>query len=175
MWCWKAKSPICNICLDHYIDVIMTAAASQITSFTIVYSVIYSGADQRKYQSSASLAFVRGIHRDRWIPHTKGQLRGKCFHLMTSSWHTYMCGSRSTRGVRFGQLVPLNIVFNGRCIQKYTGVLNSRIYRNNKKETLGKIHQKLIIEQAYYIVSIGTNKRTPGFFSIAWIIIRFGL
>ena len=23
---------------------------------------------------------------DRWIPHTKGQLRGKCFHLMTSSW-----------------------------------------------------------------------------------------
>ena len=27
-----------------------------------------------------------GIHRDRWIPCTKGQLRGKCFHLMTSSW-----------------------------------------------------------------------------------------
>ena len=26
-----------------------------------------------------------GIHRDRWIPRTKGQLRGKCFHLMTSS------------------------------------------------------------------------------------------
>ena len=30
--------------------------------------------------------FVWGIHRDRWIPRTKGQLRGKCFHLMTSSW-----------------------------------------------------------------------------------------
>ena len=29
---------------------------------------------------------MRGIHRDRWIPRTKGQLRGKCFHLMTSSW-----------------------------------------------------------------------------------------
>ena len=27
-----------------------------------------------------------GIHRDRWIPRTKGQLRGKCFHLMTSSY-----------------------------------------------------------------------------------------
>ena len=27
-----------------------------------------------------------GIHRDRWIPRTKGQLRGKCFHLVTSSW-----------------------------------------------------------------------------------------
>ena len=32
------------------------------------------------------MAFVRGIHRDRWIIRTKGQLRGKCFHLMTSSW-----------------------------------------------------------------------------------------
>ena len=37
--------------------------ASQITSLIIVYSNIYSGADQKKYQSSASLAFVRGIHR----------------------------------------------------------------------------------------------------------------
>ena len=41
----------------------MAAMASQITSFTIVYSTVYSGVDQRKYQSSASLAFVRGIHR----------------------------------------------------------------------------------------------------------------
>ena len=47
----------------HYNDVIMSTMASQITSLTIVYSTIYSGADQRKYQSSASLAFVRGIHR----------------------------------------------------------------------------------------------------------------
>ena len=37
--------------------------ASQITSITIVYSSVYSGADQRKHQRSASLAFVRGIHR----------------------------------------------------------------------------------------------------------------
>ena len=47
----------------HYIDVTMGVMASQITSFTIVYSTIYPGADQRKHQSSASLAFVRGIHR----------------------------------------------------------------------------------------------------------------
>ena len=72
----------------HYFDVIMTTVASQITSLTIVYSTVYSDADQRKHQSSASLAFVWGIHRDRWIPRTKGQLRGKCFHLMTSSWHS---------------------------------------------------------------------------------------
>ena len=47
----------------HYNDVIMGSMASQITSLTIVYPAVYSGADQRKHQSSASLAFVRGIHR----------------------------------------------------------------------------------------------------------------
>ena len=57
----------------HYNDVIMTTIASQITSLTVVYSIVYSGADQRKHQSYASLAFVQGIHRDRWIPRTKGQ------------------------------------------------------------------------------------------------------
>ena len=41
----------------------MSAMASQITSLTIVYSTVYSSADQRKHQSSALLAFVRGIHR----------------------------------------------------------------------------------------------------------------
>ena len=41
----------------------MTARASQITSLTIVYWTVYSGADKRKHQSSAPLAFVRGIHR----------------------------------------------------------------------------------------------------------------
>ena len=42
----------------HYSDVIMGVIASQITSLTT-----YSGTDERKHQSSASLAFVRGIHR----------------------------------------------------------------------------------------------------------------
>ena len=49
--------------LFHYGDVIMGAIASQITSLTIVYSTVYSDADQRKHQSSVSLAFVWGIHR----------------------------------------------------------------------------------------------------------------
>ena len=47
---------------SHYNAFIMSAMASQITSPTIVYSTVYSGADQRKHQSSASLAFVQGIH-----------------------------------------------------------------------------------------------------------------
>ena len=46
-----------------YNDVIMGTIASQITNLTIVYSIIYSDTDQRKHQSSASLAFVWGIHR----------------------------------------------------------------------------------------------------------------
>ena len=72
----------------------MGAMASQITSLTIVYSTIYSGADQRKHQSSASLAFVRGIHQ--WPVNSlhKGPVMRKLFpfddiimklHLMTSS------------------------------------------------------------------------------------------
>ena len=49
--------------LWHCTDVRMSVSASQITSLTIVYSTVYSGADQRKHQSSASLAFVWGIHQ----------------------------------------------------------------------------------------------------------------
>ena len=49
--------------LKHHNDVIMGAMASQITNLTIIYSTVYSGADERKHQSSASLAFVWGNHR----------------------------------------------------------------------------------------------------------------
>ena len=49
----------------YYSDVMMDAMAPQITSLTIVYSTVYSGADQRKHKSSASLVFVWGIH---WWP-----------------------------------------------------------------------------------------------------------
>ena len=67
------------IACEHYNDVIMSMMASQITSLTIVHSSIYTDADQRKHQSSVSLAFVRGIHR--WpvnSPH-KGQVTWKMF------------------------------------------------------------------------------------------------
>ena len=48
---------------SHYNDVIMGELASKFTSLTIVYSTVNSGTDERKHQSSASLAFVLGIHR----------------------------------------------------------------------------------------------------------------
>ena len=70
----------------HYDDVIMDTIASQITSLTIVYSIVYSGTDQRKHQSSASLAFVRWIHRGPVNSPHKGPVMLKIFHLMTSSW-----------------------------------------------------------------------------------------
>ena len=70
----------------HYNDVIMGGViASQITRLTSVYSTVYSGADQRKHQSSASLAFVLGIHRGPVNSPHKWPVRRKCFHLMTSS------------------------------------------------------------------------------------------
>ena len=62
-----STNPMGNL---HYSDVIMGAMASQITRLTIVYSTVYSGADQRKHQSSASLAFMTG---DRWIPRSNDQ------------------------------------------------------------------------------------------------------
>ena len=63
----------------HYNGVIMGAMASQITSLTIVYSIVYSGADQIKHQSSASLDFVWGIHRSPVNSPHKGPATGKMF------------------------------------------------------------------------------------------------
>ena len=56
----------------HYSDVVMGAMEPKITSLTIVYSTVYSGADKRKHHGSVLLAFVRGIPR--WLvnsPHKR--------------------------------------------------------------------------------------------------------
>ena len=63
----------------HDSDIMVNTMASPITSVLIVCLTVCSSPDQRKYQSSASLAFVRGIHR--WLvnsPH-KGPVRWKIF------------------------------------------------------------------------------------------------
>ena len=81
----------CNPHHGHYSDVITSAITSQIISLASVYSTGYSGTDQRKHQSSASLAFVRGIHR--W-PVNSAQRANNAeivFHLMTSSWVQSVC------------------------------------------------------------------------------------
>ena len=63
----------------YYSDVIMSSIASQITSLAIVYSSVYSGANQRKRQSSASLAFVWWIHRSPVNSPHKGPVMRKMF------------------------------------------------------------------------------------------------
>ena len=65
-----------------------SAMASQINGVSILCSTVCSGADQRKCQSSASLASVRGIHRWHVDSHHKGTVTQKMFPLilMTSSW-----------------------------------------------------------------------------------------
>ena len=54
---------VVSLDITHYSDVIMNTMAPQVTSLMIVYSTVYSDTDQRKHQSSASLAFVRGIRK----------------------------------------------------------------------------------------------------------------
>ena len=82
---WKIKTGVMDerdctrIGSKHYNDVIKSTIVSQITSLTIVYSTVYSGADQRKHQSSASLAFVQGIHRGPVNSLHKGSVTRKMF------------------------------------------------------------------------------------------------
>ena len=86
----------------HYIDVTMTTMASQITSLTVVYSIVDSDADQRKHQSSASLAFVCGIHRGPVDSPHKGSVTQKMFPFdEVIMWN--------------GNVVILMIFFNNGC------------------------------------------------------------
>ena len=96
------------IFIVHYNDVIMSAIAFQITSPTILYSTIYSGADQRKHQSSASLAFVWGIHR--WpvnSPH-KGPVTRKRFPFDDIIMSFYLNSHRDNGWVRRQQKHDVN-------------------------------------------------------------------
>ena len=144
--------------------------ASQITSLTVVYSTVYSDADQRKHQSSASLAFVWGIHRDRWIPRTKGQLRGRCFHLMTSSWRPFF--KTNLKNSR----VPFQLYFKWLRFQVFWEAAN--IYQHNSESSRSqglrvlfqtfwggtyKIHvryQAKYGERSVYLITQYLSKRT---------------
>ena len=86
------------ITVNHYCDVIMGVMASQITSRTIVYQTIYSMSDQRKHQSSASLAIVRRIHR--WTVNSpdKRPVRRKMFPFddVIMGWNVYTATGAET-------------------------------------------------------------------------------
>ena len=65
-----------------------SAMASQITSIAFVYLTVYSGTDKKQTNLKAPRHWPLWgeFSGDRWIPRTKGQCRGKCLYLMTSSW-----------------------------------------------------------------------------------------
>ena len=78
----------------HYSDIFMSMISSQITNLTIVYSTVYSDADQRKHQSSPSLAFVWGIHRGPVNSPHKWPVTRKMFPfddviMLQKSWSRY--------------------------------------------------------------------------------------
>ena len=93
--------------LNHYNDVTMSAISSQITGVSIVCPTLVSGTNQSKYQSSASLAFVRGIHRSPVNSPHKRPVTRKMFPFDDVIMHIWTGGTKT-------QLPVLVIVFN-RC------------------------------------------------------------
>ena len=85
--------------------------SSQITALSIVYLAVHWVTDQRKHQSSRSLAFVRGIHR--WpldSPH-KGPVTRKMFHLMTPSWYGSLTNIQVWDGIGIYAIRMRQLVF----------------------------------------------------------------
>ena len=102
----------------HYNDVIMCPMASQITGLAIVYSIVHLSADQRKHQSSALLAFVKGIHwRPVNSPH-KGPVSRKMFLfddvIMPVIMTSIICVNNASRSVIWV------VIFRGPCQYKDT-------------------------------------------------------
>ena len=83
---------ICN----PYSDVTMSAIASEITGVSIGYLTICSGTDQTKHQSSASLAFIRGIHRSPMTSPHKGPVKRKMFLSDDVTWRSRWHGPTVT-------------------------------------------------------------------------------
>ena len=83
---YKSRGSVPYYFYCHHNDAIMGTMASQITSLMIVYSTVYSGADQGKHQNSALLAILWGIHQWPDYSRHKGPVtRKNRFHLMMTS------------------------------------------------------------------------------------------
>ena len=88
-------TPTMRIFTHHYSDFTMSAMASQITSVSIVCLTVCPGADQRKHQSSASMAFVKGIHQWPNDSLTKGQYV-RANHINQWNWEVVWLVAVST-------------------------------------------------------------------------------
>ena len=95
---WDIFASCTFLARQHYGDVMISSMTSKITSLTIVYSTIYSGLDQRKYLSSASLAFVRGNNRSPvniwWRHHGNSPLSNSSMdrELLHTHFHSLLHG-----------------------------------------------------------------------------------
>ena len=130
----------------HYNDVIMTAIASQITSLTIVYSIVYSDANQRKHQSSASLAFVRGIHQGPVnSPHKWPAMRKMIWLRHHEEWHLviYQMTTKTTHHHRSMKSPP-----NGYMTKKYCYnhcCVKAPKWRNNDVIIVSYVHWDYVV------------------------------
>ena len=105
----------------------MSAMASQITCLKSVYLTVYSGTDQRKYQSSVSLAFVQGIHR--WpvnSPH-KWPVTQKMFQF--DDVIMIMSRDGPTPRVAFSSLTWYWLRNKNRCVQFIMEIFSKEMYR----------------------------------------------
>ena len=134
----------------------MGAIASQITSLTIVYSTVYSDADQSKHQSSASMAFVWGIQREPVNSPHKWPVTRKCFHLMTS-WY----GHSNCLGTSEGTPAICIMVQSKTphmCLPTHCPILILRTW--NQEETYGKVsmiklkHTETTNENLGYVIGM---------------------
>ena len=146
---------------EHYGDVIMSAMASQITSLTILCSAVYSGVDRRKHQSSASLAFVRGIHQSlvnslhkgpvtrkmlsfdgviQFYPHPSRLLRWRQGNLMIvhmvvkRHWRKWIYGMHTNPRIHFQLLIWPRYTYNENHVQNVWNITYIRTWENNDRE-----------------------------------------
>ena len=108
----------------------MNAIASQITGVSVVRTTVCSGADQRQHQSSAPLAFVRGIHR--WpvdSPH-KGPVTRRISNFMTRSWFSWAFSNVASHTHYFKSSVQYMYY----CINTFlVKLLNTLLYQRGTK------------------------------------------
>ena len=166
VWNWRdtTASAICTFLNDnfvHYHDVIMGAMASHITSLTVVHS----GANQRKHQSSVSLAFVRGIRR--WPVNSPAQrasnaenvsiwwrYNGNIFRV-SNCWWVITCPSKCL-------LLPARNLSPETIMTKPT-IFNSSVRHGNYQImafSLRYVHMCLIVNQVLLVFDRGLAPRT---------------
>ena len=125
----------------HYNAIIMSAMASQITSLTIVYSTVYTSADQRKHQSSTSLAFVQESS------------------LLTSEFPTQIASNMENVSIWWHHVLPTAL--------SNLDVLEWNFFASLKFVQKGQTHRNSALIQVMAWLYIG-NKLLPNFREAIW-------